>query len=468
MAYDAATNTTVLFGGTSASQVLNDTWSWDGSTWTALFPATSPPPLASASMAYDGIGHQLILFGGVGSDGVATNATWAWNGTTWTSLTPATSPPARYEASLVADGVTSTDILFGGLATPGSALDDTWSWDGTNWTAASPATSPPGRSGAAMTFDATRGVVVLFGGTTGSANLGDTWTYDGVVWSQHATSVAPPARSDAVFGYDSGTESSVLFGGGNGTSGATALRDTWAWTGSSWSTSLPLSLLPGLSPPARIGASMTAAPGAQRLVLFGGAGAGAAPGATMADTWKITTLVTSPPPHPPTSGGGSTTTSGGATTSTTAPPATTTTTNVPTSPPTTAPPAPLAVASRSVPRGGAVRVSGSGFDPGATVTITFRSPSVVVGTTVADAHGRFSTTVVVPTDLSEGTHHLEAAGTALKGGQAVLVAQLSITPPVSHHSWVLPALMVALTLLLAAGSGVVLAASTRWRSHQAH
>jgi hypothetical protein len=35
MAYDAATRTVVLFGGLGAEdKPLNDTWTWDGSTWT--------------------------------------------------------------------------------------------------------------------------------------------------------------------------------------------------------------------------------------------------------------------------------------------------------------------------------------------------------------------------------------------------------------------------------------------------
>ena len=39
MAYDAATGTVVLFGGrASDGLVFNDTWVWDGATWTKQFP----------------------------------------------------------------------------------------------------------------------------------------------------------------------------------------------------------------------------------------------------------------------------------------------------------------------------------------------------------------------------------------------------------------------------------------------
>jgi len=72
--------------------------------------------------------------------------------------------------------------------------------------------------------------------------------------------------------------------------------------------------------------------------------------------------------------------------------------------------------------------------------------------------------VVVPANLSPGQHHIEADGPAWTGGQAVLEAQVSIMAPKGHGSWLLPSLMVALTVLLAAGAGVVLTGSTRWQS----
>ncbi len=468
-AFDAATGTTVLFGGQSGSQILDDTWIWNGTAWTLQNPPASPPALVSASMAYDNIGQRVILFGGVTSGGTASSATWAWNGTTWAQLAPATSPPARSQASIAADSVAGTDVLFGGLSATGSALGDTWSWDGGNWTALLPTDSPPARIGAAATFDAARGVVVLFGGQSDAptnTELADTWTWDGTDWSAQTPPTSPPARSDAAFGFDPGTETSVLFGGSG--AGGTALGDTWLWTGTTWATSLPLSLLPLLSPPARIGASLVTAPGNQRLVLFGGQ-SGATAGSVLADTWKVTTLAAGPPAPTTTVGRGSSTTTGSTTSSTTtAAPGSSTSTQPSTTPTTTPARPPLVVRSHSVLQGAEVEVSGGGFVPGATITITLHSASVVVGTAVADAEGRFHATVVVPNDVAPGPHHLEATGAAPAGGQAVLVAQVSVMlPTVKHGSWLLPAFMVALTVLLAAGAGVVLTASTRWHSRPA-
>lgn len=479
-AFDAATGTTVLFGGQAGSQILGDTWTWNGSTWTLQNPAVSPPPLAAAAMAYDNIGHRVILFGGQGSDGTASRTTWAWDGTTWAQLSPATVPPARYLASIAADSVTGTDVLFGGQSAPGSVLGDTWSWDGTNWTSNTTTSSPMARSAAAATFDAVRGDVVLFGGTVigatefggaaGSSTVADTWTWDGTNWTQHASTPSPPPRSDGAFGFDPGTEMSVLFGGSGANGGA--LGDTWLWNGTSWSTSIPLSLLPTLSPPARIGASLATAPGNQRLILFGGQ-PGASATTALADTWKVATLVSGPTSGPSTTvgtaAGSSTTGAGSTTSSTTVDAAGSSTTSVPTTPTTKAPSVPpLVVKSSSVDQGAVVQVSGSGFVPGTTITITLHSVSVVVGTAIADAEGRFSTTVLVPADVPPGPHHLEATGAAQSGGQATLTAQVSVMLPGGKHGgWLLPAIMVALTVLLAAGAGVVLTASTRWHSRPA-
>jgi Galactose oxidase, central domain len=470
MAFDAAAGDTVMFGGRSGSQLLADTWTWDGSTWTVQNPATSPPALESASMAYDNIGHRIVLFAGIGDDGNATNGTWAWSGGTWTALAPAAAPPPRYAASIAADGATSSVVIFGGLSAPGAPLADTWSWNGSTWTqTTSPANSPDARSGAAMTFDATRGTVVLFGGATASDVRADTWIWDGSTWAQQTPANSPPARTDAGFGFDDGTQTALLFGGTRATGGniATAgLGDTWLWNGSNWSTPLTTPILPAFSPSTRLGMSVAGAPAPQRLLLFGGQPTWASSNA-LNDTWTVGTVLSArpvPTTTPATSAGSSTTVVG----SSTAAPTTTgksgSTTPAPVATPTTARPAvraPLGVTTRSAHRGDPVKVSGSGFLPGATVVITFNSVRTIVGTTKADAKGRFSLTVLVPEDAPAGEHHLEADGPANAGGHAVLVAQVSIAPLSSRHSWVLPALMVTLTLILAAGAGVVLTMSTK-------
>jgi hypothetical protein len=98
MAYDPATKQTVLYGGFADQGTFGDTWTWDGLSWTQQQPNTSPPALDKAMLAFDDASHQLILFGGEGNGPGGPqyfNETWSWDGSTWTQLSPPASPPAQ-------------------------------------------------------------------------------------------------------------------------------------------------------------------------------------------------------------------------------------------------------------------------------------------------------------------------------------------------------------------------------------
>ena len=100
----------------SSSAVLN---------WTQQAPATSPPARVSAPMAYDAATGNVVLFGGLGNRNVL-NSTWTWDGSTWTKQAPKTSPLARSGASMAYDAATGNAVLFGGQG--GAFLGDTWTW----------------------------------------------------------------------------------------------------------------------------------------------------------------------------------------------------------------------------------------------------------------------------------------------------------------------------------------------------
>jgi hypothetical protein len=97
--------------------------------------------------------------------------TWSWNGTTWTRLTPATSPPARYAAAMTYDAHTRSVVLYGGassqISTGSSSnfLDDTWTWDGSTWTQRNRLAHPPALVGGGMVYDAAARNAVLAGGS---------------------------------------------------------------------------------------------------------------------------------------------------------------------------------------------------------------------------------------------------------------------------------------------------------------
>jgi hypothetical protein len=135
MAYDAATNTVVLFGGAALSCCLGDTWTWDGTTWTKQDVVVHPTARTLAAMAYDAATGTVVLFGGTNHHALL-NDTWTWDGTTWIQQHPATSPPGRYLAYMAYDAATGTVVLFGGsgYATTRCSgnravlFEQTWTW----------------------------------------------------------------------------------------------------------------------------------------------------------------------------------------------------------------------------------------------------------------------------------------------------------------------------------------------------
>jgi Galactose oxidase, central domain len=201
IAFDDAMGKVVMFGGwnpvVGGAAKLNDTWTWDGATWTQLFPTTVPSKRGSAVMDYHAGTRNLVMFGG--DIGDSTNETWTFNGTDWSLVAPGVPSPSPRDATvMVRDDVTNTLVLFGGeeLITYGSVSpgNDTWTWDGKVWTQLQPSVSPPPRGVetlvASIGYDQTLGKVVLYGGTNDLHPLGDTWTWDGSTWTDETTNPA--------------------------------------------------------------------------------------------------------------------------------------------------------------------------------------------------------------------------------------------------------------------------------------
>jgi hypothetical protein len=146
----------VLFGGDdNIGGFLGDTWTFDGTSFTQV--PVSNPPLARYGPSIASLGSEVVLFGGMGrtmSTAVPTdlNDTWTFNGTSWTqaSAPAAKSPPPRDFTAMATLG--NEVVLFAGASA--TLLDDTWTFDGTSWTQLSISNPPPARNGAMM---ATRG-----------------------------------------------------------------------------------------------------------------------------------------------------------------------------------------------------------------------------------------------------------------------------------------------------------------------
>jgi hypothetical protein len=270
MVYDASAQRVLLFGGSNGpgSVRYDDTWEWNGSSWSQRTAMQSPSPRNHHAMAYDVARGRAVVFGGLTGAVVNLADTWEWDGATWTQRFPAHAPAARIQAAVAYDAARGRVVLFGGAAW-GSPVPfgDTWEWDGVDWTQRATAVEPPGSEAAVMAYDAGRAVCVLYvpvlvGGVPTGAQ---TWEWDGVAWTQRLPATTPSVRRVASMAYDPVRQRTVLFGGFY--DGFAAFYDeTWEWDGSNWSLQ---TLLP--HPAGRSSSAMAFDAARGEIVLFGGA-----------------------------------------------------------------------------------------------------------------------------------------------------------------------------------------------------
>ncbi len=130
MGYDSARNRIILMGGADAEgRRYSDTWSWDGSGWSRIGDGPEITPNSQlVPLPQGGLG----VFGGW--DGRApSRALFHWHGGTWRSMVDQAGPPARMEASIAFDPVRKQLVLFGGSNANGAKLSDLWEYDGSSW-----------------------------------------------------------------------------------------------------------------------------------------------------------------------------------------------------------------------------------------------------------------------------------------------------------------------------------------------
>ncbi len=254
LAYDPNAHRAFLFGGSNAATAFGDTWEWDGTDWISLGEASQPAPRIGAPMTYDPRQKNTILFGGVGGGTAGfSNETWAWNGSSWTQLQPALAPSARGYTLLADDPEVGRLVMFGGFGSAG-ILNDTWSWNGASWTPEQPAHSPPARTSPQLAFDGTH--LLLYGGYDGHGNVfGDTWRWDGNDWAQLTPMTSPPPLNAGAMTYDPVHHQLILFGGSTG-GGISAVisanvgapvAQTWTWDGTNWTQQNPAHSPPAIA-----------------------------------------------------------------------------------------------------------------------------------------------------------------------------------------------------------------------------
>jgi hypothetical protein len=210
--------------------------------------------------AFDPLHHVLIVYGGRTPADTWLDDTWSWNGTTWTQLQPAQHPVLRF--AMGAFDPTISKLVVYGLTSDLKAAQ-TWTWDG-NWKQVSDP-SPTRRVSSALAYDPLSRTVILFGGrsTEDLAYLADTWAFDGVSWKQIATNASPsPRQNPAMTTVSQGV---LLFGGD---AHFTRPADTWTWNGSAWGALSPMHT-PAINGMSGVVAGMTSRNGQAVVLTYG-------------------------------------------------------------------------------------------------------------------------------------------------------------------------------------------------------
>jgi hypothetical protein len=201
MDYDPVLSEVVLFGGQSSGGLQQDTWTFAAGAWTnlgiACSPTTCPSARTGASIAYDAADGYLMLFGGQTGASTYVNDTWKFTGA-WSEISSgactyaAPCPSGRAGASMDYDPVLGQVVLFGGQ---GSKLDsDTWTYSAGLWTKQYFYTYPPARQLGGMVWDGSLQGLILFGGWD-LGPLGDTWTFVAPLFAE-TPYVSPSNPSD--------------------------------------------------------------------------------------------------------------------------------------------------------------------------------------------------------------------------------------------------------------------------------
>lgn len=221
MAWDPVRREVVLYGGFGAGGYLGDTWTWDGQAWTlAAGDGIGPAARRDAAMAWDAARQALVLYGGVLQEGI-TNEMWWWDGAVWT---PAPADPGRpgFFSALAATDPLRREVVFIADNEPLVVV-----WDGSTARMVGPPDMPFLNPGAAA-WDPSREQVVVFG--LGLQPTMHAWTGSGFEVIDSGTGPGPRARARLV---DDGEFGLLLFGGQDTLTGELA-TDTWRWADGAW------------------------------------------------------------------------------------------------------------------------------------------------------------------------------------------------------------------------------------------
>ncbi|HTT45200.1 MAG TPA: hypothetical protein VMH38_04205 [Thermoplasmata archaeon] len=350
MAFDPATDSVLMFGGygelgTGPWVFFQDTWSFSNGAWTEVVdntsctPTTCPSARAGAMLAYDAAENGMILFGGYTYTPeisvITFSDTWLFSNGVWQNLSGSagTPPSPRFASSMVWDSYDNYVLLFGGELSPIVSASDTWTFDGTWTNITTTAHGPPAPRDGAAIANSPSGYIMLFGGEDGGVLYSDNppqcsdstvaWWFYGGQWVEMPLSptcvngprqapesglapassvtggIPPCGRVNAALGWSPANNRFVLFGGEGYPDQSTSscsgfvysfLNDTWTYqnppgNGFYWQNATD----PGFvgDPPARAEMGYAADFADNYFAIFGGYGGQGGRN----DTWRFNEIV---------------------------------------------------------------------------------------------------------------------------------------------------------------------------------
>src|SRR5690606_34028577 len=131
LAYDLARERMVLFE-CSGRAAVSRTWKWVRERWSLRHTANTPPTRDGYAMAFDAARNSVVMFGGCTehnyyiAPGSLLADTWEYDGVDWTLRAPSVSPPAQIGHQLAFDPANGAVLLVGGNTWPSLPATD-WS-----------------------------------------------------------------------------------------------------------------------------------------------------------------------------------------------------------------------------------------------------------------------------------------------------------------------------------------------------
>jgi len=225
MVYSPWEQVHILFGGEDGHRLYNDTWVYDGGTWTEKSPTHPPSARSDFAMCFDSKAGVVVLFGG--RDGLGKcNDTWTYDlaSDEWTQLYPVSSPPRNDGVRMAFDDRAQVAVLYEEGTTYVLNLTQN------RWIRVSLSSAPVAGIGSAMAYDTDAERVLIYGGHRYTGGVfGELWGYDFAVddWTQVPAATVPVSRCYSAIAYDEGVHALVSFGGAWDWRASRHLGDTW-------------------------------------------------------------------------------------------------------------------------------------------------------------------------------------------------------------------------------------------------